>query len=88
MSKLGKHILRRKRGVPMGSSISPAKASIALSDMEVKAYRDEKKAKKRKFIAGKKGLRALVSGVRSADDITFFSKRFCRKCVRKWARCV
>lgn len=64
LSRIGKHLLRRKRGVPMGSSISPAKASLALSEMGARAYQKNRKkaARAARTESEKAGERGEVGG--------------------------
>jgi hypothetical protein len=62
LSRLGKHYLLRTTGVPMGSSISPIKASVALSDKEVDAYKDKERAWRRGFVMEGQDPRERIAG--------------------------
>jgi hypothetical protein len=86
LSRLGKHYLLRTTGVPMGSSISPIKASVALSDREVDAFKDRHTAWKRGFVRHGQDPRERIAGKRIADDITLMSSEICWRCLASWAR--
>lgn len=70
LTRFGKALLRRKRGVPMGSSISPEKANTALGEAERQAYAVVEGARRRKFIRQGERPEDVVRGRRLADDIT------------------
>jgi len=90
LSKVGQHYLKRRRGVPMGSSISPAKASVALSDMEARGWKNKQQAIRHGFLReGDRGdLRQDICGKRIADDITLMSKELDVRCMKFFARLV
>jgi len=88
LTRLGVHYLLRVRGVPMGSSISPVKASVALSDMEGTAYAKPEAARRRGFLTAHELPRQSISGKRSADDITLMSRECCLTCIKRWGQYV
>ena len=86
LTRLAKALLPRKKGVPMGSSISPEKANTALGESERQAYADVGGARRRKFIRQGERPEDVVRGKRLADDITFVSRILCPKCLPAWAK--
>ena len=68
---------------PMGSSISPVKAAIALSECERVAITDKAAAAQWELTQGDESPSDVISGVRLADDITLVSKMLCTRCMEK-----
>lgn len=85
-SRVGRHCFKRKRGVTMGNSLSPAKSGLVYRKKERQFFRSEEAWTKWGADRAKKyqiPLHKMVGQVRIADDDVFFSSLHCECCVAK-----
>ena len=81
LTRLGKFLLRRRKGVPMGSGILPEEANTALGECERLAYADSASAKRRRFSVAGWTPEDIARSRRLANDITLRSKVPCGDCL-------
>jgi hypothetical protein len=81
LSRLGKHLPRRKLGVEMGGSASPEKANIVFSAHERRRLRNVRALVREGWLRQGEAVDEIVGGVRYADDLTLMSSVLCPGCL-------
>ena len=81
LSKLGRHLLERLRGVEMGGSASPVKANIVFSAHERRRLKDVTGLITEGFLLQGECVESVVGGVRYADDLVLLSGVLCPACL-------
>ena len=76
-SRLGGVILWREKGIPMGNSMSPIRASLCLCECERRAWTQSAKSNHEGFGDGDVTVQQTIAGRRIADDTTLVSKQLC-----------
>ncbi len=84
VSRCGKHLLVRRTGVPMGSSLSSAKAEMQVCGQEASWLRNRQEQRAEGFIRGDETHCEVVGSTRYADDILGQSTVLCSGCVEAW----
>ena len=70
---VGSSVVQRKRGSPMGGTMSAIAAAIDLEDGVDRLYRDREYAKSLGWSAGKMATQQIVQGVQHVDDALVIS---------------
>jgi hypothetical protein len=83
-SRLGKALLVRIKGIPMGNSLSPVRASLCLSECERLAWTASKHSRAVGFSTPEVSVQQSISGRRIADDTTLISRELCEECVERF----
>lgn len=86
LSRLGRHLLQRLRGVEMGGSASPTKANLVFSTHERRRRRRRGRLLREKFIMQDEHLDSVIGGVRYADDLLLLSTLLCTHCLEEYGR--
>merc|ERR1712100_825436 len=82
ISNLGSHLLRRRRGTPMGGSLSGGKAHVVACAKEGRWLQRRKQLVAKNFLKNaQEDPLMVIGGVRYADDTLFGSRECCGECV-------
>jgi hypothetical protein len=86
VTRCGVHVVKRKKGTPMGSAFSPIKAEVATSEMERRAWSNDVACRRKGFTQAGERPRDVLDGKIIADDAVVFSKLLWPKCIRRFIR--
>ena len=83
-SRLGDAMLIRVRGIPMGNSMSPVRASLCLSECERRAWTTNQYTTQEGFADSQTTVINTIAARRIADDTTMLSKELCTDCLEEF----